>query len=190
MKRNVTLFGMVVMLLVTMNVVFAQVEQVTQLDVTKVKKMQFEERDGNLFIKSHLLFVNGSDKDVKLRNFTMDIALKISEVPKEGEEQKEPTVLPLGATTIVESVIPAAVGDQKGELLQEIAIDLGPKNDDTNAKVFTLFNVIGDPQRYFTMTLNGSGEVGIKHDKGWVYQKGISVEFEFKPSIQQEWLIL
>jgi len=157
----------------------AQMAQMDKLDIKAVKKMEFVEKGSDLFAKNTLLFSNSGDAEVKLRNGEFKVSLK------SGDK-----IIPMGVSKIAEMVFPAATKDgdtvRPAELSMEMEMKVGPRNEETTQKLIAMFNVIGDPGSQFTLVLEGTSEVGAKTGKGWVYQKGITVEFEFQPSIQRE----
>lgn len=158
----------------------AQMDQIGKLDIKAIKKMEFAEKGKDLVAKNVLVFANAGPSEVKLRNAEFKVSLKSAD-----------KVIPMGVGKIAELVFPAATkgeGDAltPSELVQEMEIKVGPKDDETIAKLIAMFNVIGDPGTAFTLMLEGTSEVGAKSEKGWIYQKGITVELEFQPSIQRE----
>jgi hypothetical protein len=155
-------------------------DQIGKLDIKTIKKMEFSEKGKDLVAKNVLVFANAGASEVKLRNAEFKVSLKSA-----GK------VIPMGVSRIDELVFPAAAKGQDGalapsELVKEMEIKVGPKDDETVAKLIAMFNVIGDPATTFTLMLEGTSEVGTKSEKGWIYQKGITVELEFQPSIQRE----
>jgi hypothetical protein len=158
----------------------AQMDKIAKLDIKAIKKMQFVEKGKDLVAQNVLVFSNAGDSDVKLRNAEFKVSLKSAD-----------KVVPMGVGKLAELVLPAAKkgeGDAltPSELVQEMEIKVGPKDDETIQKLITMFNIIGDPGTTFTLVLEGTSEVGAKSEKGWIYQKGITVELEFQPSIQRE----
>jgi hypothetical protein len=158
----------------------AQMDNIAKLDIKAIKKMEFVEKGKDLVVKNTLVFANAGATEVKLRNAEFKVSLKSAD-----------KVIPMGIGKIDELVFPAATkgeGDAltPSELVKELEIKVGPKDDETIQKLISMFNLIGDPATAFTLMLEGTSEVGAKGEKGWIYQKGITVELEFQPSIQRE----
>ena len=154
---------------------YAQVESVGKLDIKAIKKMQFTEQGKDLIADTVLVFVNNGDKETRLRTATFNVSVK------SGDQ-----VTPMGVGTIAELTFPAGTADAPGELVKEMPIKVGPKNDETIQRLLALFNVFGDPSIKFSLLLAGDCEVGVPvGDKGWAYQK-VSLEMEFEPTFQPE----
>jgi len=154
---------------------FAQMDKIANLDIKAIQKLQFEEKGKDLIARNVLVFSNAGDSEVKLRNATFKVSLK------SGDK-----TIPMGEGLVEELVLPAGTAEEPAELTKEMVLTVGPKNDETVSRLIALFNVIGDPTSKFTMILEGTSEVGFKGARGWIYQKGITVELEFQPSIQRE----
>lgn len=156
--------------------VSAQMNEIAQMNIKAIKKMNFVDGGKNINLTNTIVFANAATTEIKLRNPEFKISLK-SDVGS----------ILIGTGTVPEILFPAATAEQpEAEVTQEITVTVGPKDEDTIMRLITLFNALGDPEAEFTLLLEGTTEVGVKNDKGWVYQKGISVEFEFEPSIQRE----
>lgn len=175
MKRLATIAVALIAVCVLASSAFAQMDKIANLDIKAIQKLQFEEKDKDLIAKNVVVFANGGDSEVKLRNATFKVSLKSG-----GK------TIPMGEGPIEELVFPAGTEEGPAELTKEMVLKVGPKNEETIQRLISLFNVIGDPASKFTMVLEGTSEVGFKAERGWIYQKGITVELEFQPSIQRE----
>jgi len=170
-KAAIALVG----ILVVAQGAFAQMEKIGDIDIKAIKKMQFVEQGTNLMAKNVIVFSNCGDSEVKLRNCDYKVSLKT-----------DGGTIKMGKGTFEELVLPAGTADAPSETTEEALLTVGPMNTETIQRLIALFNVIGDPAKKFTMVLEGTSEVGLKGKRGWIYQKGITVELEFQPSIQRE----
>ena len=175
MKRLATIAVMLLAVCVLTNSAFAQMDKIANLDIKAIQKLQFEEQGKDLVAKNVLVFANAGDSEIKLRNANFKVSLK------SGSK-----TIPMGEGLVEELVFPAGTAEEPAEPTKEMVLTVGPKNDETVSRLISLFNVIGDPASKFTMVLEGTSEVGFKAERGWIYQKGITVELEFQPSIQRE----
>ncbi|MGB3975371.1 MAG: hypothetical protein WBM02_00930 [bacterium] len=178
MKKVLLLITISVLCMIAGSTAFAQIEQLSKLDIKAIQKMQFIETGTSVMMKNVFVFVNKGLTDVKLRNAEFEVSLKtddkefyigkgkFDELVFQAAEQKEDSIVPY-------------------EFKPELEIKIGPKNDETTQKLMTLFNIIGNPDVSFTLLLKGTSEVGLKGEKGWLYQTGFAVEFEFKPKYQR-----
>jgi len=186
--KHVAVVGMVLFLA---RGAFAQMDKVAKLDITAIKTMRFEERGADLMAKTGLVFSNAADSEIKLRNGEFRISVK-SVDRAAADRNAPPKTTPIGTGKLEELVFPAASrveggASKPGQLLKEMEIKVGPRDDKTTMqRLIALFNIVGDPASTFTLILEGTCEVGIKAEKGWIYQSGITVELEFQPSIQRE----
>ena len=175
MKRIATVVIALVGVMVLTQGALAQMDKIANLDIKAIKKLQFEEKGKDLVAKNVLVFSNAGDSEVKLRNAKFKVSLKT----KAG-------TIPMGEGLVDELLLPAGTAEEPAELTKEMVLKVGPKDEETIQRLISLFNVIGDPATSFTMVLEGTSEVGFKAARGWIYQKGITVELEFQPSIQRE----
>ena len=90
----------------------------------------------------------------------------------------------MGEGFVAELLFPAGTAEEPGEITKEMVLKVGPKDEETIQRLISLFNVIGDRACMFTMMLEGTSEVGFKAERGWIYQKGITVELEFEQSVR------
>lgn len=157
----------------------AQIEQVNKLDIQAIKKMQIYERNNMWYAVTTMIFVNAAETEIKLRNAEFNASL-----------DSDYGIIKLGKTYLKEmNMAPAMVEDGKmvpAEIPKEIVVEVGPDCPDTTIRLIKLFNVMGDPAVNFKMLLKGTSEVGLRGKRGWIYQKGISVDFTFNPTIQRE----
>jgi len=184
MKRFVVAVVSLVVGTMIVGEAFAQAEAIGKLDIKAIKKMQFVEKGKDLYANNVIVFVNAGNTEARLRNAKFDVSLR------SGDE-----LIPMGSGTIADLTLPAASkveGSDElapSELVKEMPVLVGPKNDATIERLLRLFNVFGDPSVEFALVLVGECELGVPMgDKGWVYQKGIGVELEFKPTILPEYL--
>mgnify|MGYP000995745499 CR=1 FL=1 len=160
--------------------VAAQQEAVNALDVKAIKSMQLQEKSGKYIAEVGVIFVNKSDKESKMRKATFDVAFKSGDVS-----------IPFGKANLDELVLPAGEKAEDGTVTSAekevtLTVTVGPKDSETFSRLVGLFNIIGNPESELTMQLNGQGELGMKVDKGWVYQQNMAVELEFVPTIARE----
>lgn len=159
---------------------FAQMENLTKLDIKEIQKIQFVENGANLDANTTLKFTNASDQEVVIKNAKFNVGLKVAGQP-----------LAMGIANVAELSIPGTKTDSTdpnnpivttGETVQMMAVRVGPKDDATIQRLLAIFNVFGDPSAQYTMTLVGDCDVGFRTANGLIMQKGISVEFEFAPT--------
>lgn len=152
----------------------AQEASFDDLDISAIKSIRIEMKEGLFTSKVVALFSNKGATELKLRNAKLTICFKSAD-----------SRIVFGDTYLDDFVIPrnAEKGGPSDKLFD---VKIGESSPLTIARLVGIFNLLGDPAAEFTLTLTGEGELGRKIERGWVYQKGISIDLDFKPSIQRE----
>jgi len=155
----------------------AQGPDLAALDIIALKSIQLRSDESGFYSEVRVLFQNDSDKAIKFKNANFNITFK-----DKGEN------IPFGNSPLNELIIPAKSGEESigGQTEAVLDIKIGPKDDNTVVLLIKLFNIIGNPSNSLVMILEGTGEVGHKVEKGWIYQTGMRAELEFVPTIQRD----
>jgi len=174
---NIIAVFMVVSLCLGLQHSMAQGPNLAALDIVAIKSIQLRSDDSGFYSEVKVLFKNDSDKAIKFKNANFDITFK-----DKGE------TIPFGNSPLKELVVPPKSGEGTvgGQTEAVLDIKIGPKDDKTVMLLIKLFNIIGNPSNSLIMILEGTGEVGHKIEKGWIYQTGMRAELEFVPTIQRE----
>ena len=156
---------------------FSQGPDLAALDIAAIKSIQLNSDDSNFYSQIVVILENSSDKDIKFKNANFSIVFK-----DQGQ------TIPFGNSPVGELIIPAKGGEGSagGQAEFSLTLTIGPEDDNTVGTLLKLFNIVGNPSHSLLMVMEGTGEVGHKVEKGWIYQTGIRAELEFTPSIQRE----
>ena len=155
----------------------AATPDLSKIDIAAINSMKLRTDGMAFFMDVDLLLKNDGDKDIKLKDINFEVKFK----GKDG-------VVNFGTAPVDELIIPGkAVGaPNPGTLTTTLQVKIGPKGEKTLERMVKLFNIVADPASPLIMLLEGAGEVGLKVEKGWIYQKGIKADLEFSPTIQRE----
>ena len=160
--------------------VIAQSEVLGKVDIRAVRMMQLDSGGETYTGKVGVILETLSDQEVKLAESTFTVLLQAG----------SGTPVRIGTGEVAEILLPAAATseDAVNPGTREIVLDLqvGPKDSETLDRLIQLFNIIGDPRNEVKLLLTGTSKVGVRLPRGWMYQEGITVEFEFNPTIQRE----
>ena len=178
MKRDVrvTLLAIAACVCLVGSAALAQTSVFDALDVQAIKSIRLGAVDSDYTAEILVLFVNEGENPIKLKDLDFNVRFK------DGE-----TVISLGKAPLAEIVIPGRGEDgHPGIVEAKLNMTIGPKNEETFGLMIRLFNIVGNPENTLAMMLDGTGEVGTKTKRGWVYQTGLRAELEFRPTIQRE----
>lgn len=168
--------------------VYAAVDTDTigKLDMVSINKMQMRESDSAYILDVEVTFENKGQDALKLRNGVFQTSI-------DTKEKDQDVKLDLGGTTVDEIVIPGAkTRKTPGTVTKMVSITMGPKDSATIAKLFRLWNVLGNPSAAMVMVLKGTAEIGVQIPKGWAFEQGKSyeVELHFLPTVQRKVLFM
>jgi len=155
----------------------AQGPDLGALNIAAIKSIQINADESGYYSEVMVLLENSGDKALKLKNVNFDVRFK--------EKDK---IIPFGTAPLKEIIIPSSIKESssKGKVDAILRVKIGPKDDKTVGLLIQLFNIIGNPSNSLVMILEGTGEVGTKIEKGWIYHTGMKAELEFVPTIQRE----
>lgn len=164
----------------------ADTETMGKIDMVSLNKVQVIETENAYLLEVDITFQNKNQDAVKLRNGAFRGAI-------ESKQQKQEVKIDIGDATIDELEIPGASNRKSaGTAVKGLTIMLGPKDQESTAKMVRLWNVLGDPSAPMTLILKGTAEVGVKLPKGWIFEQGKSYELElrFVPTVQRRVLFM
>jgi len=177
MKRKPTFSAVLLLLALSAfsGSVFAQANLVAKLDVKSIKSIQFKQRGNTIYADTVIIVTSSADTEFKLRKTDFNVQM-----------QSRDHQIPMGTAKTGEILFEAGSVQKPSQVALELQVKVGPRNLETMQRLIGMFNVIGNPKANFSMLLDGESEVGVKAKKGWIYQKGISVELVFSPKVQKE----
>jgi len=159
---------------------FAAADVVDKLSIQKIIKMKIERTEDGIYNLKVLVCLSNKGKNtVRIRDAEVGVRL-------EGGGEK----IKVGTTRFPEVELARADPDGVPSTKDvEFTVELGGSSEETVGRMIALFNMICNPKNSPAMLLGGKGVVGIKVERGWVYQDGVSVDLKFVPSIQREVLV-
>lgn len=143
-----------------------------KVKLVAVKSMKIERVGGTLVSNVVVCFKNGEDRDIRLKNADFTVGIKVGgKQTVFGRGKVDEVILTKGTDTEI-----------------TVKVQIGTETKETLDRLFTLFNVLGDPatKRGSVMTLDCVSDVGLRREEGWVTSKQQEVEFELKPQVQDE----
>jgi len=174
---SVSTIIMVICLCLGIQTSIAQGPELGALDIVAIKSIQVNDDKSGYYSEVVVVLQNSSVKPLKLKNINFDVRFR--------ERDK---IIPFGTAPLKEIIIPprSEGSSSAGQVNAKLRVKIGPKEKKTIGFLIQLFNIIGNPSNSLVMILEGTGEVGTKIDKGWIYHTGMKAELEFVPTIQRE----
>jgi hypothetical protein len=88
----------------------------------------------------------------------------------------------LGTGSISWPQIESAPGQQVDQKIEKLRI--GPYSSNLDTLLY-LIGLVGDPASQFSFLIDASGEMGFQSNRGWSYQGGVSISWNFTPQIER-----
>lgn len=171
---------------------FADMELVKKVDIYAVNSMVFETRtdesDEVLWCILEVTFQSSYESDVRLTNTNFKIMVNHYTAETLYVEDY------LGVGVNQEIYIKSNGSESTNDpslTSQFLNIRVGSKNNpETIDRVLNIVNKIGQPRLQKRIIISGSCDLGAKiDDRGWATAETVSVDFEFKPKLQDEVLM-
>jgi hypothetical protein len=173
-----------------------QVQELTKLNLKAIKKISFHQEEGRYRAVLAVVFDYSGDRDLRLRESKFKITvLKNQFIDGEKVSVRVPFgdasdfLIPVSGELLPtdEAIIPAPQpGALKSEGIIYLPTDVGPADAETVTRILQIVNVFGDPEAEFQIELDGDGEAALRIERGWITQKGVGIEFLFRPLVQRE----
>ncbi len=173
-----------------------QIQELTKLNLKAVKKISFFREKEEFRAVIAVVFDYWGERDLRISESKFKITV-LKNVMIDGE--KVTIRIPFGEATgfmvpsegkllpMEEAMIPAtASGKERTEGIVYLPINVGPAGNESIDRIFEIVNVFGDPEADFQLELDGKGEAALRIERGWITQKGVGIEFLFRPVLQRE----
>lgn len=166
---------------------------VANIELKGIKSVQIKNPDGNFIAEVVVLFSNANKQSVRLDNGKFNIVLTGVEFvkvvdPATGVEKLVEKVVraELGTGVIHGEVLPGVTEVAQGGAKDvRISFLMGrASSSDTQSRLLTLVNLLGNPASKKTLTLRGESDFASAVPRGWVTQRSILVELDYKPKLQ------
>lgn len=148
--------------------------QLDKIEIVSIQDIKLRKAGNDRILDVVVSMKNSNEKDLKMKDCYFEVSLRL-------ENSKDIT---LGVARHEEVYLESmkTLADTKVNVLLPVNLDI----DNLYKEIVSVKQALIDSESRATLRINGNFKLGIKTKQGWIYQKGLDIDFIYKPEIQEK----